>query len=74
PRAPARLDGYYHVLHLVGALARATGVRDIVRLVADELLPVFGASRAVLLAVEADGRLRVVGAHGYRPGVLERID
>ncbi|GAA5059790.1 GAF domain-containing SpoIIE family protein phosphatase [Streptomyces similanensis] len=72
--APARLDGYYHVLHLVGALARATGVRDIVRLIADELLPVFGAARAVLLAVEADGRLRVIGAHGYRPGALELID
>ncbi|WP_051812732.1 GAF domain-containing SpoIIE family protein phosphatase [Streptomyces sp. NRRL S-340] len=72
--APARLDGVYHVLHLVGALANATGVRDVVRLVAEEMLPVFGAARAVLLALEGDGRLRVIGAHGYPSDVLGRID
>ncbi|MFF1485995.1 SpoIIE family protein phosphatase [Streptomyces sp. NPDC058319] len=74
PRAPDRLAGVYHVLHLVGALADATGVRDVVRLVAEEMLPVFGAARAVLLALEGDGRLRVIGAHGYPPGALDRID
>ncbi|MFB7597805.1 SpoIIE family protein phosphatase [Streptomyces sp. NPDC056160] len=74
PQAPARLEGVYHVLHLVGALANATGVRDVVRLVADEMLPVFGAARAVLLTLEGDGRLRVIGAHGYPPDVLGSID
>lgn len=71
--APTRVGAIYHMMHLAGALTEAAGERDVVGLVADHILPAFGAQALALLVAES-GRLRIVGYHGYRPEVIERFD
>ncbi|GAA4968540.1 SpoIIE family protein phosphatase [Yinghuangia aomiensis] len=70
----SRLEGIYHELHLAAALTSATSVHDVVRLVAHELLPMIGASRVALFAVDEAGRLEIVGTHGHPPGTLRLLD
>lgn len=72
-QSPTRLQEIYHVLHLAGALAKTTGVDDIVALIGEELVPVFGAARALLLAMGEDGRMRVTATHGYPAATAERL-
>ncbi|MFE9173017.1 SpoIIE family protein phosphatase [Streptomyces kebangsaanensis] len=63
-----------HVLSLAAALTEAVGVRDVVRLVADEIVPAVG-SQALMVLGSQSGRLRVLGHHGYRdPRVVEGFD
>ncbi|MFF5139624.1 SpoIIE family protein phosphatase [Streptomyces sp. NPDC013157] len=83
PAGPARtgtflgeqipLGEVYQVLHLAAALSEAVGVRDVVDLLTEEMLPAFGA-RTVALLTEEDGRMRVIGRRGYDPGLLELFD
>ncbi|MGX1759243.1 SpoIIE family protein phosphatase [Streptomyces lydicus] len=61
---PARAGQIYHVLHLSAALTEAVGVRDVVDLVADQIVPAFGAQGMIMYAAEA-GRLRTIGHRGY---------
>ncbi|MEU8997653.1 SpoIIE family protein phosphatase [Streptomyces caniferus] len=61
---PARAGQIYHVLHLAAALTEAVGVQDIVDLVADQIVPAFGAQGMIMYAAEA-GRLRTIGHRGY---------
>ncbi|MEU4154302.1 SpoIIE family protein phosphatase [Streptomyces sp. NPDC026659] len=61
---PPRLVTISQLLSLTGALTEAVAVRDVVRLVADELGPAVG-SRALVLLGSQEGRLRVLGHHGY---------
>ncbi|MBB4927465.1 GAF domain-containing SpoIIE family protein phosphatase [Kitasatospora kifunensis] len=73
PVLPTRTGGIYHILHLASALTEAVGVRDVVRLVAEQIVPAFGGQGVAILAVDG-GRLRIVGHHGYPPGVVEGFD
>ncbi len=72
-RPPAPAGRLYQLIHLAAALAEAVGVRDVVGLIADQVLPAFGADGLVLSAADA-GRLKITGHHGYDPRVIERLD
>ncbi|MER6307262.1 SpoIIE family protein phosphatase [Streptomyces sp. NPDC001657] len=61
---PPRAGQIYHVLHLAAALTEAVGVQDVVDLVADQIVPAFGAQGMLMYAAEA-GRLRTIGHRGY---------
>ncbi|MCX2968388.1 MULTISPECIES: SpoIIE family protein phosphatase [Streptomyces] len=69
---PGRAGTLYHLMHLAGALTEAVGVRDVVDLVADHILPAYDAQALALLVTE-DGRLRIVGSHGYSARTRERF-
>jgi hypothetical protein len=60
-------------MHLAGALSEAAGADDVVRLVADTVLPAFGAQALAMLVTEG-GRLRIVGYHGYPPETMDLFD
>ncbi|UYQ61050.1 SpoIIE family protein phosphatase [Streptomyces peucetius] len=71
--APARPGQLYQLLHLAAALTEVIGVQDVVDLVADQIMPAFGAQGLVLSAAEA-GRLKIMGHRGYPASVVERLD
>lgn len=73
PAPPARAGRLYQLTHLAVALAEAVGVQDVLDLVADQVLPAFGAQGMILSAAEA-GRLRIIGTRGYGPEAVERLD
>ncbi|MEU0087554.1 SpoIIE family protein phosphatase [Streptomyces sp. NPDC006274] len=70
---PARPGQLYQLLHLAAALTEVVGVRDVVDLVADQIMPAFGAQGLVLSAAE-NGRLKITGHRGYPASVIERLD
>ncbi|MGW0773843.1 SpoIIE family protein phosphatase [Streptomyces sp. NPDC002835] len=70
---PARPGQLYQLLHLAAALTEVVGVRDVVDLVADQIMPAFGAQGLVLSAAEG-GRLKITGHRGYPASVIERLD
>ncbi|MGW3011856.1 SpoIIE family protein phosphatase [Streptomyces sp. NPDC001219] len=61
---PVRAGQIYHVLHLAAALTEAVGTQDVVDLVADQIVPAFGAQGMLMYVAEA-GRLRTIGQRGY---------
>ncbi len=71
--APARAGQLYQVAHLAAALTEVVGVQDVVDLVADQVMPAFGAQGLVLSTADA-GRLRITGHRGYTPQTIERLD
>ncbi|MEV5750252.1 SpoIIE family protein phosphatase [Actinoallomurus sp. NPDC052308] len=77
PAAPwadtARLGRLYELVHLAAALTEAVGVRDVGDLVADQVLPAFGAQGLVISVVDA-GRLKIICHRGYPPQAIERLD
>ncbi|OAR22051.1 PAS sensor protein [Streptomyces sp. ERV7] len=71
---PGRLVTISHVLSLASALTEAVGVRDVIDLVADEIMPAVG-SRTLVMLGSSGGRLHVLGQRGYEdPSVVERFD
>ncbi|MFC4007152.1 SpoIIE family protein phosphatase [Nonomuraea purpurea] len=60
------------MLELTAALAEAITVQDVVKAVADRVLPPFGATGLVILFLEGD-HLRPAGAVGYAPEFVEEI-
>ncbi|WP_406438281.1 SpoIIE family protein phosphatase [Streptomyces sp. NBC_00631] len=70
PTAPGRL---YQLVHLAAALTETVTTQDLVALMADQVLPAFGAQGLVLSIAEA-GRLRIAGQHGYPADVVEHLD
>ncbi|MFD4576136.1 SpoIIE family protein phosphatase [Streptomyces sp. NPDC058417] len=70
---PARAGRLYQLTHLAAALGEVVGVRDVIDLVADQIMPAFGADGLVLSAVEA-GRLRITGSRGYPRETVDRLD
>ncbi|MGP2438380.1 SpoIIE family protein phosphatase [Streptomyces sp. JW3] len=70
---PSRATVLYHLMHLASTLTEAVGVQDVVAQTADQLLPALGAQAMVLMTAE-EGRLRILGHRGYRPGVVDRFD
>ncbi|MFF9868338.1 SpoIIE family protein phosphatase [Streptomyces sp. NPDC013953] len=73
PAAPTRAGQLYQMMHLAAALTEAVGVQDVVDLVADQIMPAFGAHGLVLSSAES-GRLRITGSRGYPAHVIERLD
>ncbi|MGI5413919.1 SpoIIE family protein phosphatase [Streptomyces chartreusis] len=63
----------YHLTHVATALAEAVGVKDVVELAADQIVPAFGPKALALLTVH-EGRLRVTGYRGYGSELMARFD
>ncbi|WKE73322.1 SpoIIE family protein phosphatase [Streptomyces sp. WP-1] len=71
---PSRLVTISQVLNLAGALTEAVGVRDVVRLVWEELAPAVGC-RALAIASPQNGRLHLLGHRGYDdPRTVEQFE
>jgi PAS domain-containing protein len=70
---PARAGQLYQLTHLAAALTEVVGVQDVIDLVAEQIMPAFGAQGLVLSAVDA-GRLRITGSRGYPAHTIERLD
>ncbi|MFF5370260.1 SpoIIE family protein phosphatase [Streptomyces sp. NPDC013187] len=73
PSAGAPTGRLYQLVHLAAALTESVTVRDLVALLAHQILPAFGAQGLVLSSVDA-GRLKITGHHGYPADVMERLD
>lgn len=73
PSGAAQAGRLYQLVHLAAALTETVGVRDVVDLVADQVLPAFGADGLVLSAADA-GRLKITGYHGYDQQTIDRLD
>ncbi|MEU0007217.1 SpoIIE family protein phosphatase [Streptomyces sp. NPDC006314] len=71
--APSRAGRIYQLTHLAAALTEVVSVQDVIDLVADQIMPAFGAQALVLSSAEA-GRLRITGCRGYDPHTIERLD
>lgn len=71
PAAPT--GRLYQLVHLAAALTETVTVRDVVALIADQILPAFQAQGMVLSVADA-GRLRITGHRGYRDEVIEHLD
>ncbi|MFD3843866.1 SpoIIE family protein phosphatase [Streptomyces sp. NPDC058642] len=71
--APAGAGRLHQLTHLAAGLTEVVGVQDVINLVADQIMPAFGAQGLVLSAADA-GRLRITGYCGYAPHVIERLD
>lgn len=63
----------YQLIHLAAALTEAVTVRDLVAVIADQILPAFDAQGLLLCAADA-GRLRITGHYGYPDELIERLD
>ncbi|MFH8701404.1 SpoIIE family protein phosphatase [Streptomyces chartreusis] len=63
----------YHLTHVATALAEAVGVKDVVELAADQIVPAFGPRALALLTVQ-EGRLRITGYRGYDTELVARFD
>ncbi len=75
PRSPTRTGFLYHVLHLASALTEAVGVTDVVRIVAEEIMPTFGASALALFGHDQRRqRLLLLGQQGFDPDFLELLN
>ncbi|GAB2728137.1 SpoIIE family protein phosphatase [Streptomyces bullii] len=70
---PVRAGQLYQLMHLAAALTEVVGVQDVIDLVADQIMPAFGAQGLVLSTADA-GRLRIVGHRGYAPHTIERLN
>ncbi|MFF3686902.1 SpoIIE family protein phosphatase [Streptomyces sp. NPDC002187] len=68
-----RAGRLHQLVHLAAALTETVGVRDVVDLAADQILPAFGADGLILAKAEA-GRLKITGYRGYDPQIIERLD
>ncbi|MGX1274122.1 PAS domain-containing protein [Streptomyces phaeoluteigriseus] len=71
--APARMGQLYQLTHLAAALTEVVGVQDVIDLVANQIMPAFGAQGLVLSTADA-GRLRITGYRGYSPLTIKRLD
>ncbi|MFD7136238.1 SpoIIE family protein phosphatase [Streptomyces sp. NPDC059894] len=71
--APARAGQLYQLTHLAAGLTEVAGVRDVVDLVADQIMPAFRAQGLVLSTVDG-GRLRITGHRGYDATTVARLD
>jgi PAS domain-containing protein len=70
---PTRAGRLYQLTHLAAALTEVVGVQDVIDLVADQVMPAFGAQGLVLSSADA-GRLRITGHRGYDRATIERLD
>ncbi|MEU6895376.1 SpoIIE family protein phosphatase [Streptomyces sp. NPDC046557] len=71
--SPPQVGRLYQLVHLAAALTETVAVRDVVELIADQVLPAFGADGLVVSAADA-GRLKITGHHGYDQETIDRLD
>ncbi|MFI1973367.1 SpoIIE family protein phosphatase [Streptomyces cinnamoneus] len=70
---PVGATALYHLTHLAASVAEAVGVKDVVELVADQIVPAFGPQGLTLMTVE-EGRLRIAGYRGYSSEFIDHFD
>ncbi|WP_406280069.1 SpoIIE family protein phosphatase [Streptomyces sp. NBC_00191] len=63
----------YQLMHLAAALTETVGVQDVVDLVADQVLPAFGAHGLILSTADAD-RMKIIGHRGYTNEAIQLLD
>ncbi|MEU9800885.1 SpoIIE family protein phosphatase [Streptomyces sp. NPDC051000] len=63
----------HQLIHLAAALSQTVTVADVISMVADQILPAFGAQGMVISAADA-GRLRIIGHRGYDPRNVADLD
>lgn len=73
PAEPPSTGAFYHVTQLATTLTEAVGVKDVMDLIADQIMPVFEGVALALLMIEG-GRIHVVGSHGYPPHSIRALD
>ncbi|MCF1506563.1 SpoIIE family protein phosphatase [Streptomyces glomeratus] len=73
PTAVTATGRLYQLVHLAAALTETVSVRDLVDLLAGQILPAFRAQGLVLSVADA-GRLRITGHYGYPAEAVERLD
>ncbi|MFG2297974.1 SpoIIE family protein phosphatase [Streptomyces sp. NPDC048603] len=73
PPNGAQAGRLYQLAHLAAALTETVAVRDVIELVADQILPAFGADGLLLSTADA-GRLKITGHHGYDPETVDSLD
>ncbi|MFC4503654.1 MULTISPECIES: SpoIIE family protein phosphatase [Streptomyces] len=61
------------LMAMAAALTETVGVQDVVDLVADQILPAFGAHGMIMSTADA-GRIQIIGYRGYAPDVIEQLD
>jgi GAF domain-containing protein len=73
PAAITRAGALYQVVQMASALTGAVTVREVCRVVADELLPALGGQQLAIFVVK-DRRLYLAWQIGYDAGYLEQFD
>jgi serine phosphatase RsbU (regulator of sigma subunit) len=73
PVTPSRTGVLYHLLHLAATLTEAVGVQDVVERIPPQIMPAFGVQALALMTAE-EGRLRIIGYHGYTAELMDRFD
>ncbi|MEO3803555.1 SpoIIE family protein phosphatase [Nonomuraea sp. B1E8] len=68
-----RVMALHEMLHLATALARAVTAQEVLDLVADHVIPVYGAQALAILTWQ-DNRMRVAASRGYSQGAVEQYD
>ncbi|GAB2812248.1 SpoIIE family protein phosphatase [Streptomyces daliensis] len=63
----------YYLMPLAAGLTEAAGVRDVLDLLAEQIMPAFEAQTLTLMLTES-GRLRLVGHRGDRSALVEEFD
>ncbi|MET9762707.1 SpoIIE family protein phosphatase [Streptomyces sp. NPDC006372] len=63
----------HQLTHLAAALSQTVTVADVIHVVADQILPAFGAQGMVISTTDA-GRLKIMGHRGYDPRSVARLD
>ncbi|ONK13016.1 SpoIIE family protein phosphatase [Streptomyces sp. MP131-18] len=71
--APTRAGALYHMMQLATVLTEAVSVRDVVDLVASQIMPALDA-QGLLMFVAEGGRLRALGHRGYRAEAVAHFD
>ncbi|GGK21907.1 hypothetical protein GCM10011583_62420 [Streptomyces camponoticapitis] len=62
----------FRLLHLISALAEATGVQEVAESLVEQMVPVLNA-QGLLLLIADEGRIRVVVAHGFPSAITEHM-
>ncbi|EFL29622.1 magnesium or manganese-dependent protein phosphatase [Streptomyces viridochromogenes DSM 40736] len=74
PASEGASTGRIHQLtHLAAALSQTVTVADVIHVVADQIVPAFGAQGMVISTIDA-GRLKITGHRGYDPRSVARLD
>ncbi|MFE9623576.1 SpoIIE family protein phosphatase [Streptomyces sp. NPDC006527] len=68
-----RAGRIHQLVHLAAALSQTVTVADVSNVVADQVLPAFGAQGMVVSVADA-GRLKIIGHRGYDPRIVARLD
>ncbi|MFG2178360.1 SpoIIE family protein phosphatase [Streptomyces abikoensis] len=63
----------HQLMHLAASLTETISVQDVVDLIAELIMPTFGADSMVVSTAEA-GRLKAIGHRGYDSEVIERLE